>query len=45
MPGVRDGGGDGLLYSPPRLFRTKYVRNAQYARGPSSLHTVVIKGK
>ena len=28
-PGVRDRGGDGLLYSPPRLFSTKY------ARGPS----------
>ena len=36
--GVRDRGGDGLLYSPPRLFSTKYTRNAQYARGPSSLH-------
>ena len=36
--GVRDRGGDGLLYSPPRLFSTKYARNAQYARGPSSLH-------
>ena len=30
--GVRDRGGDGLLYSPPRLFSTKY------ACGPSSLH-------
>ena len=23
---------------PPRLFSTKYARNAQYARGPPSLH-------
>ena len=29
--GVRDRGGDGLLYSPTRLFCTKY------ARSPSSL--------
>ena len=35
--GVRDRRGDGLLYSPPRLFGTKYAHNAQYARGPSSL--------
>ena len=25
--GVRDRGGDGLLYSPPRLFSNKYARN------------------
>ena len=39
-PRVRDrgGGGDGLLYSPPRLFSTKYARNAQYTCGPFSLH-------
>ena len=35
--GVRNRGGDGLLHSPPRLFSTKYARNAQYAGGPSSL--------
>ena len=33
--GVRDRGGDGLLYSPPRLFS---ARNAQYTHGPSSLY-------
>ena len=37
-PRARDRGGYGLLYSPPRLFSTKYARNAQYARGPPSLH-------
>ena len=39
--GVRDRGGDGLLYSPPRLFSTKYACNAQYTSGPSSLHDPV----
>ena len=36
--GVSNRGGDGLLYSHPRLFSTKYARHAQYARGQSSLH-------
>ena len=36
--GVRDRGDDGLLYTPPRLFSTKYAHNAQYVGGPSSLH-------
>ena len=36
--------GDGLLYLPPRLYSTKYARNAQYACGPWVRVLYMIRG-